>query len=151
MAGGYYTALSGMRARADALDRIASDIANASTVGYKTERTGTQQASRPSFDDTLQSAIDVTSGVPRIDFRSGAVTTTGRSLDVAIQGRGFFVAETPQGPRYTRNGRLQRNADGVLGNDEGDPILGANGPIKIGHDDIAIDPDGTVREAGKIV
>jgi len=150
MAGGYYTALSGMRTRADALDRIASDIANASTVGYKTERNGTREAPRPSFGDTLQSAIDVTNGVPRIDFRAGAVTTTGRSLDVAIQGHGFFVADTPQGPRYTRNGRLQRNADGVLANDEGDPILGTNGPIKIGQDEIAIDPDGTVREGGKI-
>ena len=114
MAGGYYTALSGMRARLDALDRLASDIANASTAGYKTERNGTQQAPRPSFGDTLQSAIDVTSGEPRIDFRPARWRTTGRSLDVAIEGRGFFVVETPQGPRYTRNGHLQRSADGVL-------------------------------------
>jgi flagellar basal-body rod protein FlgF len=151
MAGGYYTALSGMRARTDALDRIASDIANANTVGYKTERNGTQEAPRPSFGATLQSAIDVTNGQARIDFRPGAVTTTGRSLDVAIEGRGFFVAETAHGPRYTRNGRLQRSAEGLLANDEGDPILGTTGPIKIGQDEIAIDPDGTVREAGKIV
>jgi flagellar basal-body rod protein FlgF len=151
MAGGYYAALSGMRARTDALDRIASDIANANTVGYKTERNGTREAPRPSFGDTLQSAVDVTNGHAKIDFRPGAVTTTGRSLDVAIEGRGFFVAETAQGPRYTRNGRLQRSAGGTLANDEGDPILGTTGPIKIGHDEIAIDPDGTVREAGKIV
>ena len=49
MAGGYYTALSGMRTRMDALDRVAADIANASTAGYKTERAARQQADRPSF------------------------------------------------------------------------------------------------------
>ena len=42
MAGGYYTALSGMRARTEALDRVASDIANASTAGYKGERSTTE-------------------------------------------------------------------------------------------------------------
>ena len=42
MAGGYYTALSGMRTRMDALDRLAADIANSSTAGYKTERTSTE-------------------------------------------------------------------------------------------------------------
>jgi flagellar basal body rod protein FlgG len=151
MAGGYYTALSGMRARTDALDRIASDIANASTVGYKTERNATQEAPRPSFGDALKSAIDVTNGEARIDFTSGAIATTGRSLDVAIEGRGFFVAETPQGPRFTRNGRLSRNAAGVLGNDEGEAILGTDGPIKVGQGTMAVDPDGTVREDGKIV
>ena len=47
MAGGYYTALSGMRARMDALDRLAADIANASTAGYKTERAGTDAGRSP--------------------------------------------------------------------------------------------------------
>ncbi len=151
MAGGYYTALSGLKARTDALDRIASDIANVSTVGYKSERSGTQEAKRPAFDEALQSAIDVTSSPSRIDFRSGSVKTTGRALDVAIEGRGFFVVQTAQGPQYSRNGRLARSAEGVLANDEGDPILGASGPIKIGSGEIAIDPDGTVREDNKIV
>jgi len=151
MAGGYYTALSGMRARTNALDRIASDIANASTIGYKTERNSTQEAPRPSFGDALKSAIDVTNSEARIDFRGGAIATTGRSLDIAIEGRGFLVAETAQGPRFTRNGHLSRNAAGVLGNDEGDPILGADGPIKLGQGTIAFDADGTVREDGKIV
>src|SRR5207248_4552809 len=81
MAGGYYTALSGMRTRMDALDRIATDIANASTAGYKTERATTVQADRPSFGATLQSAVDVANGESRMDLRPGALATTGRSLD----------------------------------------------------------------------
>lgn len=154
MAGGYYTALSGMRARMDALDRLASDIANASTTGYKTERAGTMQANRPSFGDALESAVDVSNGFPKLDMRGGPIASTGRSLDVAIDGRGFFVVQTERGDRYTRNGHLERRADGVLTTDEGDPILGEKGPITIGPGEVAIDRDGTVRAdsivAGKL-
>jgi flagellar basal-body rod protein FlgF len=150
MAGAYYTALSGMRTRTDALDRLASDIANASTAGYKTERAGTSQADRPSFGAALQSAVDVTNGESRMDLRPGALAPTGRALDVAIQGPGFFAVQTPQGERYTRNGHLVRGGDGTLATDEGNPVLGANGPIKIGTGTIEVDADGTVREGASI-
>lgn len=151
MAGGYYTALSGMRARMDALDRVASDIANSNTPGYKTERRGNEQSDRPSFDAMLKSAVDVVSGDTKIDFRGGAIQPTGRSMDVAIEGEGFLTVETPRGPAYTRNGRLSRNGDGVLATDEGDAVIGKNGPIKIGPGTIAVDPDGTVREGNAAV
>ena len=151
MAGGYYTALSGMRTRMEALDRVASDIANASTAGYKAERRGTQQADRPSFDAALKSAVDVTSGGTRTDFRPGALTPTGRSMDVAIEGQGFLAVQTPHGPRYTRNGHLARRADGVLATDEGDAVLGAAGAIQVGQGNIALDVDGTVREGKSVV
>ena len=150
MAGGYYTALSGMRTRLDALDRLAADIANASTAGYKTERAGTVQADRPSFGTALQSAVDVANGETRLDFRPGALVSTGRSLDVAVQGTGFFVVKTAQGERYTRNGHLGRSADGTLSTDEGDTVLGAAGPIKIDAGTVEVDADGTVRSGGSI-
>lgn len=150
MAGGYYTALSGMRTRMDALDRIASDIANASTAGYKTERGTTAESNRPSFGATLQAAVDVTTGSTQVDLRAGALVPTNRPLDLAIEGGGFFAVETPQGPRYTRNGHLSRRADGMLANDEGDAVLGTKGPIPIGSSDVQVDPDGTVRSGGAI-
>lgn len=150
MAGGYYTALSGMRTRMDALDRLAADIANASTAGYKTERAGTTQADRPSFGVTLQSAVDVANGEARTDLRPGAMAPTGRSMDLAIQGTGFFVVKTPQGERYTRNGHLVRGIDGTLSTDEGDAVLGTDGPIKIDTGTVDVDTDGTVRNAGSI-
>jgi flagellar basal-body rod protein FlgF len=150
MAGGYYTALSGMRTRMDALDRLASDIANASTSGYKTERAGTTQADRPSFGATLQSAVDVANGESRMDLRPGALATTGRAMDVAIQGSGFFAVDTPQGERYTRNCHLMKSADGTLTNDEGNAVLGASGPIKIGDGTVEVDADGTIRNGGSI-
>ena len=150
MAGGYYTALSGMRTRIDALDRLASDIANVSTAGYKTERAGTTEAGRPSFGAALESAVDVANGEGRLDLRPGPIATTGRSLDVAIEGRGFFVVETSQGQRYTRNGHISRRADGVLTTEEGDPVLGAAGPIRVSGTAVEVEPDGTVRSDGTI-
>ena len=151
MAGGYYTALSGMRARTEALDRVASDIANASTAGYKGERSTTQQANRPSFGAVLQSAVDVVSGASRTDFRPGALTPTGRTMDVAIEGPGFLTVQTAQGERYTRNGHLVRRADGALATDEGDAVIGVAGTIQLGQGDVQIDADGTVREGKSVV
>jgi flagellar basal-body rod protein FlgF len=151
MAGGYYAALSGMHARLAALDRIASDIANASTSGYKAERASTAEARRPSFGESLQAAVDVAAGGSRMDLRAGAISTTGRPLDVAIEGGGFLAVETANGERYTRNGHLVRRADGVLTTDEGDPVLGASGRITIdGNAAVRIDPDGTVRSGNTI-
>lgn len=151
MAGGYYAALSGMHARLATLDRIASDIANASTSGYKAERASTAEARRPSFDDSLQAAVDVVSGGTRMDLRAGAISTTGRPLDVAIEGDGFLAVETANGERYTRNGHLVRRADGALTTDEGDPVLGVAGRITVDAGAaIRIDPDGTVRSGNSI-
>jgi flagellar basal-body rod protein FlgF len=139
-----------MRSRLDALDRVASDIANVNTAGYKSERATTEQADRPSFGETLQSAIDVAEGPKRLDTRTGSIASTGRDLDVAIEGSGYFVVDTANGPRYTRDGRFTRNASGELASQEGDPIRGAKGPIKIGNGPVEIDADGTVRSGGAI-
>lgn len=153
MAGGYYIALSGMRARMDELDRLASDIANVNTAGFRAERSTTSQSDRGGFGVALQAAIDVGQGPTRIDARAGAIAGTGRDLDVAVDGPGMFVIDTPGGPRYTRDGRFVRRPDGVLAtangmavqSDSGAPItLGAGGPVKV-------DPDGTVRSNGASV
>src|SRR3954452_16157129 len=114
MPGGSYSALSGMRARLDELDRLAADLANVNTSGYKVERAGTRAVERDEFAAQLESAVDVVEGKPKIDFRPGVIATTGRDLDVAIEGRGFFVVETAAGERYTRNGGFTRRSDGVL-------------------------------------
>lgn len=146
MAGGTYTALSGMRTRMEQLDRLASDIANAKTAGYKAERVTTNTAERPDFGRVLQSAIDVTPGTGRLDFRPGSMERTGRDLDLAIEGRGFFVVDTPQGPRYTRNGNFSRQADGTLTTADGLPVQGDKGPLKVSSDGpLSVDNDGTIR------
>jgi flagellar basal-body rod protein FlgF len=150
MAGGYYIALSGMRTRLDELDRLASDVANVGTAGYKAERAGQRNVPRPAFDTALETAIDATTGARRLDVRPGAIERTGRDLDVAIEGRGFLVVDTPAGPRYTRNGHLTRQADGALVTADGAAVRGENGPLTVGEGVLRIDDDGTVSAGGVV-
>jgi flagellar basal-body rod protein FlgF len=152
MAGGVYTALSGLRTRMEQLDRLASDIANSKTAGYKAERVTTHAAERPDFGRMLQSAIDVAPGVGHVDFRPGALERTGRDLDVAIDGKGFFVIDTPQGPRYTRNGSFTRQPDGLLTTGDGHAVQGTAGPLRItGDGPLSMDEDGTLRAGAQTV
>jgi flagellar basal body rod protein FlgG len=144
MSGSQYIALSGLRARVDALDRLASDIANIGTAGYKGERDARAVAERPSFDAALQTAIDTTHGGRRLDTRTGAVIGTGRPLDVAAEGDGFFVVETSAGPRYTRNGHFGMDAERRLITAEGQLVGGADGPITLGEGEVRVESDGTV-------
>ena len=150
MAGGYYVALSGMRTRIDQLDRLADEIANSSTPGFKGERAGHEKAPRPSFSAAFDTAVDVTMGARRLDTTAGTIVTTGQELDVAIDGNGFLAVETPAGTRYTRNGHLARQSDGTITTTDGAPVLGANGPIKVGTGPIEIGADGSVRSNGVV-
>ncbi|MEW6321189.1 MAG: flagellar hook basal-body protein [Acidobacteriota bacterium] len=146
MPGGAYVALTGVRTRMDQLDQIAADLANATTAGYKGERKSTVSAARPDFGAMLDAAVDVTDGPTRIDFSPGTIAATGRDLDAAIDGEGFFVLEGPGGPRYTRNGHFLRAPDGRLSTTSGFAVEGESGEIVIPPDvPITIEPDGTVR------
>jgi len=150
MAGSYYIALSGMHARLEALDRLATDLANVSTTGYKAGRTTTTQADRDGFGVSLQAAIDVTNGPTHIDSRPGAITATGRDLDVAVDGPGLFAIDTPGGTRYTHDGRFVRRADGMLATAGGLTVQSDTGmPLAVGLDGpVRVETDGTVRSAG---
>jgi flagellar basal body rod protein FlgG len=134
-----------MRTRLEELDRLAFDLANVSTAGYKTERGAKRAAERDEFAAELDSAVDVMSSGTRIDMRPGLIATTKRDLDAAIEGPGFFEIETSAGLRYTRNGSFHRRSDGVLTTVEGDPVMGDGGPITVGTGPITIAPDGTIR------
>jgi flagellar basal-body rod protein FlgF len=146
MAGSQYIALSGLRARADELDRIATDLANIGTAGYKGERQSRVAAERTQFELTLDSAIDTTLGETRLDARDGALSPTGRPLDLALDGEGFFVIETPAGDRFTRNGHFTLDAERRLVTEDGLTVKGVGGPIVLGarEGDLNVDADGTV-------
>ena len=151
MSGSYYVALSGMHAGLEALDRLATDLANASTVGYKAERGTTAQADRPDFGILLHSAIDVTDGPTRVDLRPGDITSTGRDLDAAIEGPGMFAVNTPAGTRYTRTGKLSVRADGVLTASDREVVGDDGKPIMVGPGAVKIEADGSVSIAGAVV
>jgi flagellar basal-body rod protein FlgF len=130
---GLYIAASGMLAEQIRQDQIANDLANASTPGYKADRT-----SQRAFNDLLlaNSATGATVGrqstavqVDRIvtDFSAKAARETGEPLDFAISGDGWFAVQTGQGVRYTRNGQFTLDAQARLVTASGDPVLNANG------------------------
>jgi flagellar basal-body rod protein FlgG len=149
MPGGIYVALSGLRAHAEQLDQIASDIANTSTSGYKSERSTSVASERPSFSSALQAAVDVTPGEKQIDFRPGSINGTGRDLDFALDGRGFFVVETPEGLQYTRNGHFQVMNDGTLATVDGYAVQGEigtdeYGPLVLPGGPVTAEADGTI-------
>jgi len=134
MAGGMYAALSGMSVKLQDIDRVATDLANIGTSGYKTEQQAVSAVERGQFRRDLDSAIDVMSGDRKLDMRPGLIASTGRDLDVALEGNGFFVVQTPQGDRYTRDGGFLRRGDGVLAARDGNPVMGQDGEIQIGAD-----------------
>lgn len=154
MSGSQYIALSGLRARVDELDRLAGDIANVGTAGYKGEREARASAERQQFDNALRSAIDTTFGGRRLDVRAGSIAATGRTLDVAVEGTGFFVISTAAGERYTRNGHFDINSERQLVSADGALVLGEDGPITLGDGEIRVEQDGTVwagaEQAGRL-
>jgi len=151
MAGGAYVALSGLRTRFEQLDRLASDLANFRTTGYKTERSTHAVAERPTFDAALQSAIDVSSSDATVDFSAGTVVPTGNDLDFTIEGHGFFVIDTPGGPRYTRDGHFMRSTDGLLTTTDGLAVRGTDGPIELAPGELTVESDGTLKANGVII
>ena len=144
--------LSRQVALAREMDVVANNIANLNTTGYK--------ADGMVFEEYLSSAARADMTGTRISFvqdrgmwhnmSQGAAVQTGNPLDVAIDGPGFLVVQTPQGDRYTRNGSLQINATGQLVTNDGYTVLGDGGPITLQPHDrqIQISRDGTlsVRE-----
>lgn len=150
MPGGAYSALTGMRSKLEELDRLAADLANVNTAGYKVSRTSNEAKPRDAFGVMLEAAVDVATTQPKTDFHQGVIAPTNRDLDVAIDGAGFFSIETPAGTRYTRDGAFTRGSDGTLVTADGFPVLGTSGPIRLGRGSVAIDDGGTIRVGGAV-
>jgi flagellar basal-body rod protein FlgF len=133
------------------LETVANNLANINTTGYKADRTIFEQFLMP-----LASADDMPPASRQLSFvrdratwhnmSTGPILRTGSPLDVAIDGDGFLVVQTPRGQRYTRNGALQINAAGTLVTSAGDPVLGIGGPITFQNTDsnVSIGEDGTI-------
>ena len=138
---GLYLAASGMLAEQVRQNQIANDLANASTPGYKADRTTQQSFGSMLLGNSVTgqtigsttTAVQVTGEVT--DWTSQPVKDTGEPLDFALVGDGFFALQTPNGTRYTRNGQFQADANNQLVTPEGNKVLGRNGqPLTIGAD-----------------
>jgi flagellar basal-body rod protein FlgF len=102
--------------------------------------------------DSIARVFGILSG-GTTDFTAGVFRETGRPLDVALDGDGFLVVQTPRGERYTRAGALTMDASGQLVTQRGEIVVGDNGPITIrqGKGDLGIGADGSVSMDGKPV
>lgn len=138
---GLYLAASGMLAEQIRQDQIANDLANASTAGYKAERTTQQSFGEMLLTNSVTgqrvgnvtTAVAVTNTVT--DWTPGTMKDTGEPLDFAINGDGFFAVQTGAGTRYTRNGQFTSDDQGRLTTLEGDLVLGRNNqPVALGAD-----------------
>lgn len=127
-----FVALSGAMAQEKRLETASYNISNADTVGYKKQ----DNLFSATFTDALK-AYPVDDGI-EVDMTQGAIRVTGNPLDMAIMGDGFFVVNTPQGERFTKQGDFTVNAEGVLSTKEGYPVVGEGGEIRIVGDEVTV-------------
>ena len=139
-----WTAMSGMN---DSMVRqrvIASNMANAQTTGFRAEMLYSTPVTLtgPALEARALSEGEVKGA----DMRPGAISHTGRPLDVALTGNAMLTLQTEAGGEaYTRRGDLAVSTSGVLENGDGRPVLGTNGPITVPPGGaLAISPDGTI-------
>jgi flagellar basal-body rod protein FlgF len=139
-----YVAMTGASQILRAQAEVSHNLANASTVGFKAELGAFRDL--PVLGEGLPTRINAVARGSGHDFSSGTLSTTGRDLDVAVQGQGWIAVQSPDGSEgYTRAGNLQLTPDGMLTDARGDPVLGDGGPITLppaSHVDIGA--DGTV-------
>jgi flagellar basal-body rod protein FlgF len=139
-----YTAVSGMNASMTRERVIASNMANAQTIGFRKEII---QATPMTLEGPQLEARAMTSTEVRgASMKEGSVTSTGNPLDVALEGDAMLAVQGYDGGEaYTRRGDLAVSVTGVLQNGEGLPVLGDNGPVTVPPgSQVTIAPDGGV-------
>jgi len=140
---GIYIAASGAILKDAELSLTARNIANASTAGYKKERTAFSSYILPFAENIAgPERIMVEKGKTLTDFSPGEFIKTGNPLDIAIEGDGFFVLE---GGRYTRRGDFRLDKEGYLVNIDGLKVMGADDdPIQLPQGRVEIGPGGEI-------
>ncbi len=128
---GYFYAVRGAIKQNQRMDSISNNLANANTVGFKQDKV--------SFEDYIINSVQT-------DFSQGPLKVTGRDLDVALQGKGFFKIQTANGTAYTRNGTFNLDDQGNLVDGQGNQVMGDGGPIQLGEitGPISIDSKGNI-------
>jgi flagellar basal body rod protein FlgG len=141
-----YQAAAAMNATAQWQDLITENLANSAVPGSRKQEI--------SFSD-VQAGIG--SGIPSAstvtNFKTGELCSTGNAMDFALEGKGFFTVQLPNGESaYTRNGEFKLNAKGQLVNNEGFAVLGSNGPLQFNpnsSDAITVSATGEVSQGSE--
>lgn len=143
-----YLSMSGAKAAMQRQEVLANNLANVSTNGFRAELAAFRAVPvQGSGASTRVFALESTVGA---SFEPGAVTPTGRPLDVAMKGNAWLTVQGLDGTEaYTRAGALDVDAQGQLVTKTGLPVLGDGGPINVpANSEVAIAGDGTVSAKG---
>lgn len=157
MVRGFYTLASGMLTQNRMLNTISNNLANSETAGYKTDHVAAKTFGSMVVDRMDSAATPIgsvtmmtTADKAVTDFSQGSLEPTGRSLDFAISGPGFFAVQSGSGVVYTRNGSFNVDSGGYLSLNGVGRVLGSDGqPIYLGTDDVAADGSGGLTAGGR--
>jgi flagellar basal-body rod protein FlgG len=152
---GIPSVVSGMHALWARHETVANNLANVSTPGFKRDDVLVLPAVPPPTQTAaaggVLSPVYQAPAIQWTDYSQGPLLPTGRELDAALTGSGFFVVDTPAGERYMRNGTFHVSPDGFLVTAGGARVLGERGPIAIPPGRLAIGGRGDVQVNGKTV
>lgn len=116
---GLYRMVSAMRSNQQRIEIVASNIANAETTGFKRMlhvAHGAHDGARAAGHEQVVTATS-------LDLQSGILAHTGEPFDLALDGPGFFLIDTPEGEVMTRAGNFKLTSDGVLTTIDGHPVV----------------------------
>lgn len=160
---GLYTSGTGMISQMKKLDIITNNLANVNSNGYKEDNLLTRsfketlvsRLNDPSVFNTTPEVGPLNKGV-RIDqiftsFAQGTLSETNNLTDFAIKGEGFFVVNTPEGERLTRDGSFSVDSNGRLVNAEGYPVMGENGEIIVQNNQFTLNADREIVSSGEYI
>ncbi len=153
MNSGMYAAVSGNLAAMRRLDIISNNLANVNTPGFKKDKMSFEgllagAANPPAVPQGMTADPILQKENVYIDYSNGPISQTGNTLDLALDGDGFFAVTTPDGTAYTRQGNFRMSADGSLVTSDGYPVLGQGGAIRIQGNRVEIDSKGLVTVDG---
>lgn len=143
-----YLSMSGAKATMQRQDTLANNLANVSTPGFRAELQAFRAVPvQGPGASTRVYTLETTTGY---DGSAGAITSTGRNLDVAATGSSWFSVQALDGTEaYTRSGSFDVSSDGTLVTRSGLSVLGDGGPIQIPPNSaVSIGGDGTVSAKG---
>jgi flagellar basal-body rod protein FlgF len=141
-----YTSLSAMRALMQRQTVTAANLANANTTGFREDMADATSVYMAPGGGVVATRAQAEQSVQRADTKAGAVTATGRDLDVAMEGDAMLAVQAPGGGEaYTRRGDLQVADSGLLTTGDGSPVMGDGGPITLPPaDKVSVDKTGAV-------
>lgn len=153
MNSGMYSALSGNIAAMRRMEIIGNNLANANTPGFKKDRMLFESMLAGNANPPVVPQGSTADPILQkenvfVDYGRGPVAQTGNTFDLVIDGDGFFLVNTPDGPAYTRQGNFRLAADGTLVTVDGFTVMGQGGAIRVQGSRVEINANGEVSVDG---